>query len=337
MFDVNTPDSMFALKKWWNEFCDRAPVADEDINDYCCVVVGNKIDMIVNGEGLDLVSKSDALAFLGELVPPSLSTSIYPSPSPSLAEQNADLPVPKLLTSLTLYEPPSISNSSLTAQIQTHSNSVDIHNPNHISHPLSPSQKLIPSLSYSPPRFYTGTMSSTITIYHTPSSSLYHSARSSPESLSLSEPTSPSSSFRQRKLNTRSLSSMRSGSAATITPSTCIHENGLSSNSNISNNLIPTIITASTSPSHSPPFSPPPPSLLLPPLERGPKLFFTSAKTGEGVADVFEYIAHRVSRKWEYEEKMQTMRMYYPESSAAETVHLGLDSGRERWGHGCCS
>jgi Ras-related protein Rab-7A len=345
MFDVNTPDSMFALKKWWDEFCDRAPVADEDINDYCCVVVGNKIDTIVNGKGLDLVSKSDALAFLDELVPPSSSTCIYPSPS--LAEQNADLPVSKFLTSLTLYDPSSISSSSLTAQIQTHSNSVDIHTPNHISHPLSPSRKLIPSHSHSSPHYNTGTMSSTsttLTIYHTPSSSFYHSARSSPEPLSLSEPTSPSSSFRQRKLNTRSSSSMKSGSAATLTPSIYIRGNGSSSNTNTSNNLIPTITASS---SHSPPLSPPSPS-LEPPLERGPKLFFTSAKTGEGVADVFEYIAYRVSRRWEYEEKMQARRMYYPDLSAAETVHLGLDNGvtgwdlpvghgRGRWGHRCCS
>lgn len=325
---------MFALKNWWNEFCNRAPVADEDINDYCCVVVGNKIDMIVNGEGIDLVSKSDALSFLDELVPPSSSTSIYPCPSQSLSEQNVDLPVSKFLTSLTLSEPSAISSSSLTAQIQTHPNSesVDIHNPNHTS------RKLIPSLSCSSPRFSTGTMSSTITIYHTPSSSLYHSACSSLDSLSSSEPISPSSSSRHRKLDTCSLSSVSTaGSTATLTPNTCIRENGLSSNTNISNNLIPTIVTASSSPSHSPPLSPPPPSLLLPPLERGPKLFFTSAKTGEGVADVFEYIAYRVNRKWEYEEKMQAMRMYYPESSAAETIHLGLDSGRERWGHGCCS
>ena len=339
MFDVNTPDSMFALKKWWDEFCGRAPVADEDMNDYCCVVVGNKIDMVVNGKGLHLVSKSDALAFLDELVPPSSSTSIYPtSPSPLPDEQNADLPVSKFLKSLTLYKP---SSSSLTAQIQTHSNSVDIHTQNHTSHPLSPSRKVIPSRSHSSPHFYTGTMSSTITIYHTPSSSFYHSVPSSPESLSLSEPTSPSPSSRHRKINSLSSSSERSGSASTFTPSIYIRENDSSSNTNTPNNLIP---TASSTPFYSPPLSPSP-SSLLPPLERGPKLFFTSAKTGEGVADVFEYIAYRVSQRWEYEEKMQARRLYYPDSSATETVHLGLDNGVDllvkhgggSWGNRCCS
>ncbi|KZP06234.1 hypothetical protein FIBSPDRAFT_876726 [Athelia psychrophila] len=41
------------------------------------------------------------------------------------------------------------------------------------------------------------------------------------------------------------------------------------------------------------------PSPTLPPAERRPKLFFTSAKTGKGIADVFEYVARRVVVRWE--------------------------------------
>jgi hypothetical protein len=37
-----------------------------------------------------------------------------------------------------------------------------------------------------------------------------------------------------------------------------------------------------------------------PPL--GPALFFTSAKTGEGLTEVFEYIGARVTKQWEWEE-----------------------------------
>jgi GTPase SAR1 family protein len=50
MFDVNDPSTMVATNKWWADFCDKAPVADDDIAEYCCVLVGNKIDMVADGE-----------------------------------------------------------------------------------------------------------------------------------------------------------------------------------------------------------------------------------------------------------------------------------------------
>lgn len=76
MFDVNNSETMLGLKKWWADFCDKAPLADGDMNDYCCVVVGNKIDK--SGKNADgLVSESEALEFVDELVP--LSTSRPPS------------------------------------------------------------------------------------------------------------------------------------------------------------------------------------------------------------------------------------------------------------------
>ena len=304
MFDVNTPDTMLALKKWWDEFRDRAPVADEDMDGYCCVVVGNKIDTKDDDDGRPAVSKADALAFLEELVPPSL-------------EQQ------HVLAPLTSHE------SSLTAHVQQiHSDSVDIR---HHSNSQSPSTSH-KSRSHSSLRFYNGTATTTstttFTIYHTPSSSFYHSARSSPEPSSSSSlfgsTRSTRSSFRQ--------GSVSSGSAATITPSMYAREHDSSSNVNI-DNLLPTITT-----------SPPPSSTLPPPMERGPKLFFTSAKTGEGVADVFEYIAYRVSRRWEYEEQMEARRAYLRESGAVESIRLSLDNvvaagtdRKGRWGHACCS
>ncbi|KAG2339947.1 hypothetical protein BDR05DRAFT_840082, partial [Suillus weaverae] len=44
MFDVSAPETMHALTKWWEEFKHRAPVSDEEVNNFCCVVVGNKMD-----------------------------------------------------------------------------------------------------------------------------------------------------------------------------------------------------------------------------------------------------------------------------------------------------
>ncbi|KAI0253507.1 hypothetical protein BJV78DRAFT_182070 [Lactifluus subvellereus] len=42
--------------------------------------------------------------------------------------------------------------------------------------------------------------------------------------------------------------------------------------------------------------------VMLPRPPCGPKVFFTSAKTGTGVSDVFAYIAQRIVMHWEWEE-----------------------------------
>lgn len=169
------------------------------------------------------------------------------------------------------------------------------------------------------------TTHTSLTIYHTPSSSLfdvYQSARSSPEPWSgpssLSSSPSPSSVVRARRMTARSTDSTSSGSAVTITPSLFARETTLDTNT-------PT-------PQDAPYF------VLPPPPARGPKLFFTSAKTGEGVADVFEYIAARVVRRWEYEERVEARRMHIREASTADTIRLGLDGRKQEmrtWAR-CC-
>ena len=83
MFDVNRPDSLRGLQKWWDEFKARAPVADEDAEDFCCVVVGNKIDLAEaaqgNSEGgvagSSRVSESEAESFLERLIPRTVDAS----------------------------------------------------------------------------------------------------------------------------------------------------------------------------------------------------------------------------------------------------------------------
>ncbi|KAJ7247092.1 P-loop containing nucleoside triphosphate hydrolase protein, partial [Mycena rebaudengoi] len=44
VYDVTAPHTMHALRKWWAEFRDKAPVADADLGAFCVVVVGNKMD-----------------------------------------------------------------------------------------------------------------------------------------------------------------------------------------------------------------------------------------------------------------------------------------------------
>jgi Ras-related protein Rab-7A len=82
----------------------------------------------------------------------------------------------------------------------------------------------------------------------------------------------------------------------------------------------------STIPAPATPPTPPLPELPNP--ERRPKLFFTSAKTGEGVNDVFEYIARRVIIRWEWETRER--EQYGDEWVDDNTVSVGLNTGRGR-------
>ena len=67
-FDANDRQSLRSLTKWWDEFRQRTPVADEQLEEYCCVVVGNKTDLAREGAE-EAVGAAEAEAFLEELVP----------------------------------------------------------------------------------------------------------------------------------------------------------------------------------------------------------------------------------------------------------------------------
>ncbi|KAF5309742.1 hypothetical protein D9611_013617 [Ephemerocybe angulata] len=297
MFDVNAPETMISLKKWWAEFKERAPLDERDAEDYCCVVVGNKIDL---KDENPCVSEPQALAFLDELVPSSQQTE--PSQGTTPAETSS---VP----------PPSSPKPIRSEAIPVASGSSSSYAPKHT---------LTKSRTRSPSRFY-GTATSTrttLTIYHTPSSSLFdtfHSARTSPESTprSLAGSSVLSRGRRQTKLSTGS-----SSSGVTITPRTFAREQPSSPISDIIITLPDDELNSTTLPSSS--------SLPSPIPDRGPKLFFTSAKTGEGVSDVFEYIAQRVVKKWAYDERMDERMLHYREGSGDDTVRLGLrNAGRK--------
>ena len=70
-------------------------------------------------------------------------------------------------------------------------------------------------------------------------------------------------------------------------------------------------------------------------------MFFTSAKTGEGVSDVFEYIAQRVVRKWEYEEWVEARLMHFRDASNTsgnQIIRLKSDGwARKKMWADCCS
>jgi Ras-related protein Rab-7A len=268
MFDVNQPETLEQLGKWWVEFKDRAPLEDDDVEGYCVVVVGNKVDLIEGG-GSGAVSEEDARKFLDGLVPPAESlVPQTPERIPTLelspASNHIDLSPDRT-------PPPSPRPRTHSIDITTQPS----RSPRTRQSPTSHGR----SRSTGSARFYGGTMTTTHTtqtIYHTPSSSffdMYESARSSP--------VPPTSSTRRISI----ASSTSSTSGVTITPSLFARGNNGTETS-----------ATTTPPSPTPP-------------DKGPRLFWTSAKTGKGVKDVFEYVAQRVVTKWEWEEAVENRLM----------------------------
>lgn len=75
------------------------------------------------------------------------------------------------------------------------------------------------------------------------------------------------------------------------------------------------------------------------PPYRGPAFFFTSAKTGEGLSDIFEYIAHRVIHMSEYEERTEARRLHVREGNAANPIYLqspSLGNNSSIYKRNCC-
>ena len=309
MFDVNQPRTLDALTKWWDDFRDKAPVSDESVDEFCCVVVGNKVD-IVNDAGeegaRDAVTEAEARDFIHTLIP---HPSTPPSPTIDLEppdmeiEDGHDFPLPL--------------RSDDSDGPKTDSIDIGVHRRR--------GRTSLASRSRSRTSLFrgggtVGTMTTTHSIYHTPSSSLFdtfESALSSPAFTALSAPMSRSPSHSPLREPRRIPSNSSMSSAPTITPSLFIRGQAATT-------------TATTPESGSPPsntYAPPPPP------ERYPKLFFTSAKTGEGVKDVFEYIARRVVVRQEYEEALEARTMHVREADQRMSMSINLSGPppQRRW------
>jgi Ras-related protein Rab-7A len=311
MFDVNDLSTLQALTTWWNEFKEHAPLDDADVEDYCCVVVGNKMDLVEEGKE-PTVSEADTLQFLEELIPVSSSTP-RPPPSPRRAlyvdDENVVIEDDDLSASQRTEVPPVPPRASSSSPPSPPPPLPGSHS---IAISKTPTQNR--HLSRSVGNGTIGTGRTTLSIYHTPSSSLFdqfHSARGSPEpsshshTRSQSPPSPPSPSTHLSPQRARMLSLSSSSSGMTITPSLFAQTRVNESNSGSS--------TTTTVPTAGP-------------RDRGPRLFFTSARTGLGVQDVFEYAAKRVMRRWDEEERV----MHVMEGSAEESVRLAVEEARGR-------
>jgi Ras-related protein Rab-7A len=72
------------------------------------------------------------------------------------------------------------------------------------------------------------------------------------------------------------------------------------------------------------------------PLDRGPKLFLASAKTGQSVPIIFEYIAKRVVMRWEWEDTVQERMFEYTERLSDIRLTQPNKSRDRSWASTCC-
>ena len=256
---MNRPESLQGLKKWWDEFKTHAPVPDNEAEDFCCVVVGNKIDLaqaetdIVENENRQAetllrrksgirVSEADAERFLEELVPYS-NTSVWPDLDGDDNDDGYDLSSRNTMNDDVLSRQNTgllsrpISGFSLRP-VRTNNEVIDGVNSGSPTKTQSISiqarnnlGKRVEKSRSSERSQFGGTVTTTrtgYTIYHTPSSSLFdrfESAPSSPFHGSMGLPSSYSSMINsppttpERQRILRRQPSSLSSSAPTITPS----------------------------------------------------------------------------------------------------------------------
>ncbi|THU98982.1 ras-domain-containing protein [Dendrothele bispora CBS 962.96] len=132
MFDVNTPETMEALTKWWEQFKTHAPLSDEEMGDFCCVVVGNKLDLtqkgsqIGNGSAIGInghvnglkkkpISRQEAETLLKELIPPEFITPVS-MPAVVLPPEQGEVLLAEELEAVSEHDEDPMSASQLTAR-----------------------------------------------------------------------------------------------------------------------------------------------------------------------------------------------------------------------------
>lgn len=261
VYDVRRPKSLSEVAMWWRAFADKCPVAPEDEATWPVVVVGNKIDL------LDQVENPEDAVWRREEAKAFVSRLIAGS-----GEESADVQSSRGRDETLPRAVPEESSKAVSITINGHTLNGSSNGYTSRVDGLYPT-----NATFSSNR--TGN-----TIFHTPSSSFHESDRFHSAASSFYSDSSPAHSRSTSRATTRSGRRLTidtvSSSSATITPS--LYARG------------------DPAQAEAPPRTP---SIRHPspvPPERGPKLLFASAKTGEGVSEVFNYIARRAVHRLEW-------------------------------------
>ncbi|QRV76975.1 Ras-related protein Rab-7A [Ceratobasidium sp. AG-Ba] len=376
VFDVTNRNSLNSLKKWWEEFATKCPVPRENEVEFCVTFVGNKIDLSAehgpynaengshdtgmngNGNGTHVsqsthgrgpvVTEQLAQQFLRELIPlpkPATPTPERPARRRTITidgvsldsddsldrptTRPADIPHanghPRMVSSDTEPEPESPPRSvSRARSIGAPSGS-----------PRPPWISRIKSRALS--REGNGTATTGYSIYHTPATSLFRTTspvrgRASPNQSQLRRGGSSVMSMETARSHFSASTPVQSrsrlvsySSVGTTESDATVKPNKVSDGT-----ALPDLEETST--------NPPDPALENTPLETGPQLFWASACTGQGVSSIFEYIARRVVKRWEWEESRLGFDEAGDEDEGPTALRLRDDwgKGKKSWKAACC-
>lgn len=365
VYDVSSPSSLASLPHWLDEFRSRCPVEPEDMRDFAWVAVGNKADL-GEAEGQEETDKllRELLASSGDgggegagrgvevwreggYIIEGSSPSPPPPPPPTRPPQAYSTPPLPQTTACT-------STRALSAPSSPHIN---------VLPPLPPSiRKSTVSAGSS---IETGTMHSTRTtqtIYHTPSTSLHDSSTS----LSLSsdgstirnapEPLSPFAfsdeddleddldngesyftvaeevSQRAREKERAHGVDVFMSSSPPPTPPEGLPRGRASFYTNPHEDLLQGTSWGGRGEEAGKKEDGGPEEDERDYAADGLKRFRTSAKTGEGVQEVFEYLVRRVLWKWRKNEKEEGERR-----RRSQVVNIAVEGTGSKLREACCT
>lgn len=350
VFDVTKRNTLEGLRKWWQEFAARAPVEEDYEHEYPVIVVANKTDLTRAGPGNptphEAIPDEEIHKFLLELIPIPASGGASavgvgePDETPEPGPLVVDEPQPMLNGT-------SDANAGNGHAFPTTEGGGDPDAPR-ASYARTTSISIVSgpnprrNNSRTSQTRHGGTMGTTRTIYHTASSSLLDSDPPTPlrptvagfnwsppasSSLGIGHGAGTPSSGRRRQTSTNTNSSM------TITPGMYRTHSQHSQGQSAALTPQTTNIGVESTSNPSPAPKPRP--------DQGAHLLYASAKTGEGLAEIFEYTARRVVQKVEWEEEEDQRAFGVVEPGQSSRIMLNgygtQDGGKARkWGR-CCS
>ncbi|CAE6526789.1 unnamed protein product [Rhizoctonia solani] len=363
MFDATRPDSLSELRRWWNDFIAKCPIVEGSEAEFCAVFVGNKVDLLPDQERHPggLLGAEDRAQRRGEPDggdPPITDILVRRFLEDLIPTKSDSVPTPASLKRRTIHVDDPSGGPLLPGpgngvprptQIPRKPHSEPLYTDSEPeSPPKSPSRSKsmgIPSGSQRPhwlrsksrgvSREGNGTATTNHTIYHTPATSLFRTISPTRPSRS----TSPiHSQLRRGGSSVMSMETAHSHFTASTPTQSLPSRNVSHSSSTASEATIKPMQQPESFPEETIAESSQLPATGNERLETGPKLFWSSARTGEGVAPVFEYVARRVVQRWEWEESRLGFDEGIEEDDGPTALRLREDwgKGKRGWRAACC-